>query len=148
LVIGGVAIVRLAVDRHGPIGGDGDAVQQLLEVGAVVLVVAEGDARRPARLLGGGLRGVGAAEGDGGGVLMQLSQVNGELPDGSQHQGGQQAGTVGPLQMVKRPADPVVVEQGNLVGFQAEVLGDTPGHPGGEGIQRLAGQEQVGQQHG
>ena len=45
LVVGGVAVVGLAMDRDGAVGRDGDAVEQLLQVGAVVLVVAEGDAR-------------------------------------------------------------------------------------------------------
>ena len=32
------------------------------------------------------------------------------------------------------PTDPVVIQQGGLAGLQAEVLGDAPGGPGGDGI--------------
>jgi hypothetical protein len=91
LIVGGVAVVELTVDGDGPIAADGDAVEQLLEVRAVVLVVAEGNARRPVGLLAGRLCGVDAAEGDGGGVLVQFGQVDGELPNGVDDQGGQQA---------------------------------------------------------
>src|SRR5207245_1105017 len=57
------------------------------------------------------------------------------------------AGAVGAAQVVQGPADAVVVEQEDLVGLQAEVLGDAACDPGGQGVQRLASQEQVGQQH-
>ncbi len=89
LIIGGVAVVGLAMDRDRAVGADRDAVQQLFEIGAVVLAVAEGDARRPVGLLGAGLRRVGAREGDGGGVLVKLAQVDVELADGTDDQGGE-----------------------------------------------------------
>src|SRR4051794_19251030 len=126
-VVAGVAVVHLAVDRHGAVGADGDAEQQLLQVGPVVLVVAEGDQRRAV-----GLAGVLAGEGDGGGVLVQLSQADVKLPHGADGQGGEQAGEVGPPQVVQGAADAVVVEQGGLVGPQAEVFGDPAGDPGGD----------------
>jgi hypothetical protein len=148
LVIGGVTVVNLAVDRDGAVGRDRKAVQQLFEVGAVVFVVAEGDARRASRLLGGSLLSVGAGEGDGGGVLVQLGKLDGELPGSAHDQGGQEAGPVGPLEVVERPPDPVVVEQGGLAGMEAEGFGDPPGHPSGDGVQRLACQQEVSQQDG
>src|SRR5262249_11151064 len=43
LIIGDVAVVDLAMDRHGAVGAHRDAEEQLLQVGAVILVVAEGD---------------------------------------------------------------------------------------------------------
>jgi hypothetical protein len=54
LIVGGVAVIDLTMDRDGAVGRDGDAVEQLLPVGAVVLVVAEGDAWRATGLVGGG----------------------------------------------------------------------------------------------
>src|SRR5205823_6938462 len=96
----------------------------------------------------GGLAGVVAAEGDGGGVLVQLLQADVKIPDGAQDQGGQQAGTVGTSEVVQGPADAVVVEQADLAGLQPQVLGDAPGHPPGDGVQRLPGQQQVGEQDG
>jgi hypothetical protein len=148
LVVAGVAVVGLAVDRHGAVGADGKAEQQLLEVGAVVLVVAEGDARRAAGLVGGRLAGIVPTEGDGGGVLMELGQVDVEGADGVQDQGGQQAGAIGPTQVVQGAAEAVVVEQAHLVRLQAEVFGDAAGDPGGEGIKGLTGQQQVAHQDG
>jgi hypothetical protein len=52
LVVGDVAVVGLAMDRQGAVGADRDAEEELLQIGAVVLVVAEGDARRAVALLG------------------------------------------------------------------------------------------------
>jgi hypothetical protein len=48
------------------------------------------------------------------------------------------------LQVVEGSADAVVVEQADLVGSQAEVFGNAPGHPGGDGVQRLPREQQVG----
>ena len=42
-VVGGVAALDPELHRHGAVAGDGEDVEQLLEVGAVVLVVAPGD---------------------------------------------------------------------------------------------------------
>jgi hypothetical protein len=96
LVVGGVAVVGLAMHRHGAVSRDGHAVQQLLEVGPVVLVVAEGDPGRPVGLLGRGLVGVCPREGDGGRVLVLFAQVDAEGGDGAQDQGGEQAGAIAP----------------------------------------------------
>src|SRR5262249_48982063 len=63
LVVGNVAVVGLAMDRHSAVGADRDAEDQLLQVGAVILVVAEGDAWRTVALLGRFLALVGPSEG-------------------------------------------------------------------------------------
>ena len=42
-VVGGVATLDPKVHRHGTVATDGEDVEQLLEVGAVVLVVPPGD---------------------------------------------------------------------------------------------------------
>ena len=55
-------------------------------------------------------------------------------------QGGQQAGPVGTLEVIQSAADAVVVEQGDLAGLEAQVLGDAAGGPGGHAVEGLAGQ--------
>src|SRR5439155_14271190 len=42
-VVGGVAALDAEVDRHGAVARDGEDVEELLEVGPVVLVMAVGD---------------------------------------------------------------------------------------------------------
>ena len=44
-VVGGVAACDAEVHGHGAVAGDGEDVQELFQVGAVVLVVAPGDGR-------------------------------------------------------------------------------------------------------
>ena len=48
-VIRSVTVVEFAVKGHSTIGTDGNAVEQLFEVGTVILVVAEGNTRRSVR---------------------------------------------------------------------------------------------------
>ena len=73
-VIGGVAALDPEVHRHGTVAADGEDVEQLLEVGAVILVVAPGD--RQAKLSPQGALPVGvlvvAVERHGRGVVVQL----------------------------------------------------------------------------
>src|SRR6185312_2148835 len=83
-----------------------------------------------------------------GGILVQFLQLNGKGTDGLHHQGSEQTGAVGPLQVVESAADAVIVEQRQLVGTQVEVFGNPACDPGGQGVQRLACQQQVGEQDG
>src|SRR5581483_5959615 len=101
------------------------------------------NARRPVGLAGGRLRGVRAGEGNRGRILVELRQVDVELTDGTDDDGGEQAGAVGALQVVQRAADAVVVERRGLAGLQAEVVGDAARDPRGDGVQRLPRQQQV-----
>ena len=88
-VVGGIAALHTKLHRHGAVAGDGEDVQQLLEVGAMVLVMPPGDGPlQPAPqgpVLIGGL--VVAVEGDGGGVVVQLVELDGELADGMDDDG-------------------------------------------------------------
>ena len=52
LVVSNVAVVGLAMDGHGPVGADRDAKQQLFQIGSMILVVTESDARRAVNLHG------------------------------------------------------------------------------------------------
>ena len=83
-VVGGVAALDAELHRHGAVARDGEDVEQLLEVGAVVLVVAPGDGQ-PQPAPQGPLpsaRLVVAVEGDGGRVVVQLVELDVELADG------------------------------------------------------------------
>ena len=108
LVVGDVAVVGLAMDRHGPVGADGDAEEQLFQVGAVIFVVAEGNARRSVALLGWLLVVIDPGEGHGRGVVVHLLQANVELAHGADHKGGEQRGPVGAVEAIEGAAEAVV----------------------------------------
>ena len=144
-VVGGVAALDAELHRHGAVAGDREDVEQLLEVGAMVLVVAPGDGQpQPAPqgpLLIGGL--VIAVEGDGGGVVVQLVEIDGELADGVDDDGQGEGGDVGVEEAVEAAADAVVVERGELGGGQAEEFGDVSGGPLADAVEGLAGDQEV-----
>jgi hypothetical protein len=101
--------------RRRPVGGHGQDLHQLFEVGPVVFGVAEGHrrgglaaARRAVRAL------VGAVHADRGGVVAQLRGVDAELGCHADDQLGGHAGPVGVKQPVQRPPDPVVVKPGHV----------------------------------
>ena len=144
-VVGGVAALDPELHRHGAVAGDREDVKQLLEVGAMVLVVAPGDGQaEPAPqgpLLIGGL--VIAVEGDGGGVVVQLVEFDAELADGVGDDGEGEGGDVGVEEAVEAAADAVVVERGELFGGQAEESGDVARGPLADAVEGLAGDEEV-----
>ena len=121
LIVGGVAVVGLAVDWDRSVGGDGDPKEELFQIRAVVLVVAKGDSRRPVELVGGGLVGIVATEGDGGGILVQLVESNVERADGSDSQSSQETGAVGETEVIEGAADTIVVEGVQLIALQPEM---------------------------
>ena len=146
LAIRGVAVVNLAVDGHGPVGSHRAVVEQLLEIGPVIFVVAVGDARRALVLHSGRLVGKLPGESDGGRVLVHL--VPGELEgaDGAQGHGGQQTGALGAKQVVQGTPTAVVVEPSALFGKEAEVFRDEARGPGGDAVEGLTGQQEVAEQ--
>ncbi len=79
---------------------------------------------------------------------MKLGEIDVELADGPPDQGDQQAGAIGAGEVVEGTSDAVVVEKGDLLGKEAEVFGDAASGPAGDGIERLAGEQEVGQQDG
>ena len=80
-VIGDVATLNLEMHRHSAVTGHSQDVEELLEIGPVILVVPPGDRQGllpgPGFLLG--VIGIGAVEGDGGRVVVQFVQFNLEL---------------------------------------------------------------------
>jgi hypothetical protein len=79
---------------------------------------------------------------------VELGEIDVELADGPPDQGDQQAGAVGAGEVVEGTSDAVVVEEGDLPRKEAEVFGDAASGPVGDGIERLAGEQEVGQQDG
>jgi hypothetical protein len=69
-----------------------------------------------------------------------------EDADGAHGDGGEQTGAVGFVEVIQGAAAAVVVEQGGLCGQQAEVVRDEGGSSGGDGVQRLPGEQEVAQQ--
>jgi hypothetical protein len=132
------------MDRHGPVGAHRDAEQQLLQVGPVVLVVAERDTRRAVTLLGRLLVAVSPREGDGRGVIVCLPQLDLKLAHGAYDEGGEQGGTVGAVEAVEAAAKAIVAEEGGLTWLEAQVRGDAAGGPPGEPVEGAACEQEVG----
>ena len=74
-VVCAIATPDVVEQRHRPVGGDVEAKDKLLQVGTMVLVVAEDDTGFVARGL------VAAREGDGGGVEMDAASLDLEVLD-------------------------------------------------------------------
>ena len=112
LVVGGVAAGDAEVDGHATVLGHRENVQQLLQVGAVVLVMAEGDRQRGATQVAFlfGRRDLGPDEGDGRRVVVQFIQEDLELLDDVTHHGQDQGGRVGQKQPIQGAAHAVIVE--------------------------------------
>jgi hypothetical protein len=148
LVVGRVAGRGAVGERYRAIGRHGQDPHQLLEVGAVVLVVAEGDLGRwlAAARAAVGVR-VGAAEGDRGRVVVQLAQVELELGDDAEHKLGQQRCAVGVKQPLERAPDAVVVERCDLRPREPEQGRLKPRRPLAQAVERLPLQAQVGDHH-
>jgi hypothetical protein len=112
LVVRHVAAGDLEIQRNRPIPGHREDVEQLLEVGPMVLIIAPRD--RHSRLLAslfflGGIR-ISAMEGDRGGVVVQLVQVDLELLDHMGRKRQDHRGDVASEQPIETTPDAVVVE--------------------------------------
>ena len=140
-VVGGVAALDPELHRHGAVAGDREDVEQLLEVGAVVLVVPPGDGQPEPPAQGPLPVGVLviAVEGHGGGVVVQLVEFDAELADRVRHGRQRQRGDVGVEEAVETAADAVVVERGQLPRGQPEQFGGVAGGPLADAVEGLAG---------
>jgi hypothetical protein len=115
-VVGGVAVGEPVGDRDRPVGGHREDPHQLLEVGAVVLGVPEGDHRGGfAAARSAGRVSVDPGHADRGGVVVQLGRVYPELGDHLEHELGEQAGPVGVEQPLQRPTHPIIVDRPGAV---------------------------------
>jgi hypothetical protein len=147
-VVGGVAALDPELHGHGAVARHGEDVEQLLQVGPVVLVVAVGDGQpEPAsqRALAVG-RLVVTVKGDGGGVVVQLVQLDAELAHGVGHDGQGERGDVGVEEAIEGAAGAVVVQRGQLPGGQPQQPRVVPRGPLADAVEGLAGDQEVLQQ--
>jgi hypothetical protein len=85
LIVTGVAILRLAVDRDGSVRRDGNAIKKLLKVRTMVFVITEGNAWRSVGVSNGRLAGVIAREGNRCRILMEFTHVDVERANGMEY---------------------------------------------------------------
>ncbi|OIQ75302.1 hypothetical protein GALL_430300 [mine drainage metagenome] len=151
LDVGGVVvrvpIAQSVVHWHRPVGTDREDPEQLLEVGAMVLVVAMGDGYGlPAADPAASGLGVGARESNGRRVVVELVELDAESLDGADDDGGHQGRPVRVEQPVEGPPHPVVVQAIDLVRFQPKQGGQERLCPLLEPIDRPASEEDVAQE--
>src|SRR5262249_55918981 len=123
---------------------DRDAEEQLFQVGSVILVVAEGDARRAVAFLGRRLVMVGPREGDGRGVIVRLPQLDPKLAHGAYDEGSEQRGAVGAVEPVEGASKAIVAEEFDLPWLEAKVLCDAASGPLGESVEGATCEQEVG----
>ncbi len=144
-VVGGVAALDPQRHRHDAVAADREDGEQLLQVGAVVLVgppshgQPEPPAQRPlpVRVL------VIAVEGEGRRVVGPLVEVNAERPHRVRHDREPQRGDVGVEAAVEAAADAVVVEGRQLLRGQPEESEGMAGGPLADALEGLAGDEPI-----
>jgi len=113
----GGCVVRIAVhgavrDGYGAISAHGKDPQELLEVRAIILVVPVLDGERVAPGLGSAIRvRVGTCEGDGGGVVVELLQVNIEGADRAENQVREETAAVGMMEAIEGAADTIIIQE-------------------------------------
>ena len=84
-VVGLMARMGLEVNRHGSIASNRQVVEELFQIGTMILAVAPREVDPFARL-----RRVRPRELDGGGITMDLGDINREPVNGRQREGGLQ----------------------------------------------------------
>src|SRR5271157_3715658 len=148
-VVGGVTTLDTELHRDGAVAGHGEDVEQLLEVGAVVLVVAPGHRQSQSSSQGPFPLGrlVVAVESDGGRVVVQLVEAHVEFAHGVGRDLQGQRRDVGVEEAVEGPADAIVVERGELSVRQSQQLRLMASRPLTDTVERLARDQQVAQQH-
>ena len=147
-VIGGVATLDPEVHRHGTVAADGEDVEQLLEVGAVILVVAPGDREAelsPQRALPVGVLIV-PVKRHGRGVVVQFIERDVELADGVGRDVESQGRDVGVEEAVEGTPNAIIVERGELLVGQAKPVSVVPRGPLANTVKGLARDEQVSQE--
>ena len=145
----GVAVPGAVVNRDRAVAGDGQREKDLLEVGPMVLVVAEDRLDRGlAALLASVSLAIPAGDGDRGGVVVKTIEVDLEAVDRAQDDLGHERGALRVEQPVERAPDAVVVEARRLSLGQAEQRGLHAGGPFRVAVHRLAVvQDDIAQKH-
>ncbi len=139
-VIGSAAAIHLVREGNGPIGGDADAKDQLLQIGAVVLIVATADAG----LGEGGC--VLSMEGDRGRVVMDAARVDLEMLDDVKRQTEEQAAGMDGNQSIQTACGAVVIDGIFLRRGPSERGGRKRGRPFGDAVKRGGRHQDIGNQ--
>ena len=146
--VGSIAIGDFELNGHLFVG-DGEDPQKLLQIGAVILVVPEGDLQCGMAAYGGAIGcGVLSVEGEGGGVVVQLLEGDVELLDHVQNELGEHGAAVGVEESVEGSADTVVVELAELSGGAAQKRWKKCGGPFDDGIQGASTEDEALQECG
>jgi hypothetical protein len=125
----GVAVGDLEVDGDRAVGTEGQDPEDLLEIGAMVLVVSEGGEQRgfaPHALAGGEL--VLALQGDAGRIVVELFQTDVELANHEDDEIRQLRVAIRVEEAVEGAADTVIIEQAQLLWLEA--------HQGGHALRQ------------
>ena len=147
LVVGRVAVQQAVRERHRPVGADGQREHELLQIGAMVLGVAQRGGRGRLAAARAAVRAfVVAVQADRRRVVVQLRAVDVELGDHAEHQRGQQRAPIGVKELIKRPAEPVVVEQPQILAAEPEQRRVIARGPLGQAVERLTRNAQVAHQ--
>src|SRR5205823_4512626 len=122
--------------------------EQLLEIGTPRLAVSPGDGVRRSSPLFAFLARlvVGTVERHGGRIVMQLIETDGELADDMTDDGHDQGGSDPVEHAVQGASEAVVVQSGQVPRAEAEEVGREEGRPLSNAIDRLAGQEEIGEE--
>ena len=110
----------------------------------MILIIAEGDAWRTVAVLRRLLVAVRSREGDGGGVVVQLLQVDLEFAHGLDDHCREQRGPVSAVEAVEAASEAIIAEKGNLIGLEPEMLRDATSSPRGKSVEGTACEEKVG----
>jgi hypothetical protein len=117
----------------------------LLEIGPVVLVMPPGDGQAGLIAAAGllGRIGVGAGEGHGGRVVVQLIEPDPGFLDGmgSDRQG--EGTAVAAEELIEGACEAIVIEGGDLLGCESQGAGIDSSGPGGGAVEGLAGEQEV-----
>ena len=144
-VVGDVPAGRAEMDGHAAVVADGEDVQELLQVRAMVLAVPPGDRQRllvsTQRLLG--RFGVGPEEGHGGGIIVQLVHSQGELPHDVANHLQHHCRPVAVEEDAQAASCAIVIERQHLLGGEPQRGGIVTGGPLAQTVDRFPGEEQV-----
>jgi len=147
-IVGGIPTLDAEVHGDRTITCHREDVEQLLQVGAMVLVVAPGDGPPklpPERAFLVGVLVV-TVERDGGGVVVEFVEGHAKRAHHVLGHPQCQGRNRGIEQVIEASADAIVIERGRLLGRKAQELGDVPACPFAHAVEGLAGQQDVLQQ--
>jgi len=105
----GVAVLAAELNRDSSVGVGGQDVEDLLEIGPMILRVPIGDPGRLPATDGPPLGlGILTEQTDRGGIVVEFLQGHLELADGIDHASGEEAAPIGVEEAIERPPDLII----------------------------------------